>query len=40
METMFIYIRKRLNDPTQYDSLERLYNELKKREQQQATVSI
>jgi hypothetical protein len=40
METMFIYVRKRLNDPTQYDSLERLYHEMKKREQQRATTSI
>jgi hypothetical protein len=39
METMFTHVRKRLNDPTQYDSLERLYHEMKKREQQQATPS-
>ena len=38
METMFMYARTHLNDPTQYDSIERLYNELKKREQQ-ATIS-
>jgi hypothetical protein len=38
METMFMYVRERLDDPTQYDSLERLYNELKKREQQQDTT--
>jgi hypothetical protein len=39
METMFTHVRKRLNDPTQYDSLERLYHEMKKREQQQVTTS-
>jgi len=39
METMFTFVRKRLDDPTQYDSIERLYHELKKREQQATTSS-
>ncbi len=38
MEKMFMHVRELLNDPTQYDSLERLYNELKKREQQTTSI--
>jgi hypothetical protein len=32
METFYMFLRKHLDDPTQYNSLERLYNEMKKRE--------
>lgn len=34
VETLIQFTRKELNDPTQYDSLERLYYILKQREQQ------
>jgi len=39
MQTFIEFTRKHLNDPTQYDSIERLYKLMKQREQQRAIVS-
>jgi hypothetical protein len=39
METFYQFLRKHLDDPTQYDSVERLYYVLKQREQEAAALA-